>query len=977
MANITYTVKNGDTIWDIAYERRTVIAGSNIQARIATLVKLNGLKYSGSKVLIYPGQVLYLSKSSTSTKNTTTKPSSSNKVVITKIVPTAFGLQSDNTSGREVFATWNKWNDSKTTGYTCRWQHYLNGKWIGSDTDIDHAEDMYCYSTFNADAAATKVRFWVRPYHKSGDKKSWLTNVDWSDVKEYNFSDNPPQKPSVPNVKIDNRTLTVSIDNIDANALDATSVKFNIVKDNTSSVHTSSAVKINTTTNYVSYQYTVTLGSEYKVRACCVNSKGKTSGWSEFSTAVGTKPSAPSGITTHKRKKRSDGTISAYLEWSAVTNATSYVVEYTTVKDDFDNAPGNVQEAQTDGARTSIEITGITAGYDYFFRVRAVNDKGESDPTSIVEIPIGEPPAAPTTWSNANSVFEGESLELNWTHNARDGSSQTFAQLSLKIGDNDWTSFTFTNTTDENSGERTDIEAFTYGQSISYRGTLYVKIDTTNSNLKNNKIQWKVRTAGVTDAFSDIDWSIERTVYVYERPNLVLSMVKDLAEANGSIIEQLDSFPFYIRANVDLDSYILQKPIGYHLRIVSNVYYETVDDTGRTKVINSGDAIYSKYFDTSEVLIVEMSANNVDIESGIPYTVVCVADMSTGLSIEQSYEFSVSWKDVSYVIDATILVDDDAYAAVITPYCVETPSLTGPEAPSMTTEGHVDDRYMDTNSGNLYICTAVEFDEDALEDEYTWELIGENAGDTAPSASTVGNVDDLYLDRVTGTVYRCTKVIDGECEWVIDGANPVENVTISIYRREYDGSLTEISANIPNNGTSVTDPHPSLDYARYRLVAKDTLTGAISFHDMAGYPVEGHSVIIQWDEEWSNFDVMDEHSVEGPAWSGSLLKLSYNIDVTDSRQREVELVKYVGREHPVSYYGTQRGENSTWNVTIPKEDKETIYALRRLSLWSGDVYVREPSGMGYWANVGVSFNQKHTNVTVPVTLNITRVEGGV
>ena len=43
----------------------------------------------------------------------------------------------------------------------------------------------------------------------------------------------------------------------------------------------------------------------------------------------------------------------------------------------------------------------------------------------------------------------------------------------------------------------------------------------------------------------------------------------------------------------------------------------------------------------------------------------------------------------------------------------------------------------------------------------------------------------------------------------------------------------------------------------------------------------------------------------------------------------------------------------------------------------GDVYVREPSGSGYWANVSVSFSQRHTALTIPVTLNLTRVEGGV
>ena len=57
--------------------------------------------------------------------------------------------------------------------------------------------------------------------------------------------------------------------------------------------------------------------------------------------------------------------------------------------------------------------------------------------------------------------------------------------------------------------------------------------------------------------------------------------------------------------------------------------------------------------------------------------------------------------------------------------------------------------------------------------------------------------------------------------------------------------------------------------------------------------------------------------------------------------------------------------------------KELIYDLRRLAKYTGDVYVREPSGIGYWATLTVSFNLKHMAVTVPVTFNITRVEGGI
>ena len=108
-----------------------------------------------------------------------------------------------------------------------------------------------------------------------------------------------------------------------------------------------------------------------------------------------------------------------------------------------------------------------------------------------------------------------------------------------------------------------------------------------------------------------------------------------------------------------------------------------------------------------------------------------------------------------------------------------------------------------------------------------------------------------------------------------------------------------------------------------------------------------------------------------------MLKLPYNIDISFSHQPDVELVEYIGRSDPISYYGTQHGETATWSVDIAKKDTETLYGLRRLSKWMGNVYVREPSGSGYWANVKVSFTRKHLETIIPVTLELSRVEGGV
>ena len=203
----------------------------------------------------------------------------------------------------------------------------------------------------------------------------------------------------------------------------------------------------------------------------------------------------------------------------------------------------------------------------------------------------------------------------------------------------------------------------------------------------------------------------------------------------------------------------------------------------------------------------------------------------------------------------------------------------------------------------------------------------------------------------------------------------LQNIELSVYRREYDGGYTLISDKIDNSlNVFVTDPHPALDYARYRIVSTNTVTGATHYCDIPGYKVGCNSVIVQWDEAWKNFD-SDEVTDDVP-WNGSLLKLPYNIDISSKYSPDVSLVEYIGRENPVGYYGTQRGEGGTWNVVIPADDKDTIYALRRLARWMDNVYVREPSGIGYWANVIVTFSKKHRDLTIPVTLNITKVEGG-
>lgn len=829
MANVTYTVKSGDTLSGIASKYNTTVD---------KLRRINGID---NPDLIYIGQVLTISKSDgTSTPVVDTTNATSNTVTIQN-----FGLQS--TTTRTVFATW-LWDKANTENYRAVWSYYIDGIWfIGSDSTVENKESIY-----TAPENSSRVRFRVIPLSATrtvNRKETTYWTADWSTYEVYSFSDNPPEQPNTPDVEINKYTLLAVLDNLELNA---DSIQFQVVKDNSTVFKTSNttikyADPTSKTGGYARYSCLVDAGSEYKVRCRSVRGDLK-SDWSAYSSNVSTIPSTPASLDIC----RANSETSVYLEWRSVTAATGYDIEYTTKKSYFDVT--NETTVVSTGEFNYYEVTGLETGQEYFFRVRATNDSGESPWGGIKSVTIGKEPAAPTTWSSTTTCITGDSLTLYWVHNAEDNSTQRYAEVEIYF--NDVKETHTIRSVDEKDDEK----------------TMHYVVDT-SPYVEGTKVLWRVRTAGVTEVYGD--WSTQRTVDIYAPVTLVLSATNQ----NGDTLETLESYPFYISGVPGPDT---QTPISYHVTITATEAYETVDSYGNTKTVNAGSEVYSKHFDTDQDLVLELSAGDVDLKNNIRYTVTCTVSMNSGLNTTESTSFVVSWTEVPYAPNAEVSVDMDTLTASIRPYCED-------------------------ENGNL-----------------------------------------------------------------------IEGIILSVYRREYNGAFTEIATGIDNtSNTFVTDPHPSLDFARYRIVAMTESTGAVSYYDMPGYPVGETSIIIQWDDSWRNFDTTNADAMAEAPWSGSLLRLPYNVDVSENFDPDVTLVKYIGRAHPVGYYGTQLGETATWSTDIPKRDRNTLYAVRRLAGWMGNVYVREPSGTGYWANVTVSFNQKHRELTIPITLNITRVEGGV
>lgn len=862
-----WRVAKGDCLWNIA---RSVYGNGFRWKEIASA---NGLATSGNPI-IYPGQLFSLPGITSGASAPAPAPSQPDPPAYTQTPKIIwFSLRAGTKRNMEVI-----WEQSHNK-FQVRWEIWdLNGHlWLESEENVTTSDRQKAAEhTFQDVTDRYVCRLSIRAVDDNGNSLS-----PWA-IKEYDFRNNPPLLPPDPDFSIDTQNkATIVFDNI-AEDINADSIEIAIYQDNSTKYKTAK-VKINSELRYAKYIETVDSGHEYRVRARAIrgNIYG---GWTNFTSNDVSLPIAPTEITTLRPQKISEQqsvTYGVLIEWPVVSTAKKYQIQWTTNVEYFDTPSSELHSQTTEeGQGTRLLITDIGLGYEYFFRVGSINDKGQSlNWTPIKSVILGTKPSAPTTWSNVVSSIIGENLNLYWKHNSTDGSLERLARLHLTVIDSahpELVPFDKTITIENTKPEEEKDQNSVY--------TINTNDPEWAGLLKEGfVIKWKVQTAGVLGDFSD--WSIEREVNVYVQPTLEL----DIKNKDNISIEEINGFPFYLNV---LAKPATQKPISYYIEVVANDAYNTLDNQGEVKVVNPGDKIYQKYYDPDRnawKFLLEMTPAIINLHSGSTYTINIIVAMDSGLSAIISRNISVTLSDTGYNPNADIIINKENLTASIHPYCME--------------------NYEENN--------------------------------------------EIKQRLSNGCI-------------------------MSIYRREYDGSFTEIATDIENaENTYVVDPHPALDYARYRIIAKAKETGTISYYDIEAIKVGEPSIVIQWSEKWSKFDYNpDKDDLEVP-WAGSMLKLPYNVDITENKSPDVSLVEYAGRKHPVSYYGTQIGETASWNCEIPAEDKETLYGLRRLAKWMEDVYIREPSGTGYWANITVSISKKHNDVVIPVSFSIKRVEGGM
>ena len=686
--------------------------------------------------------------------------------------------------------------------------------------------------------------------------------------------------------------------------------------------------------------------------------------WSEWSDPVMGKPKVPSGDwkiqTSHDRIEGNQNKpiVNVVIEDNAnnIDLIDGYVIWYSNniedlyykrssrqrkefKKDDYDQ--GEFESRGRDHhiyARCYLpELDDYAKGHagNVWFTIQAMYGDTYSDYIQdynyYKEYKIGSAPLPPSTWTRRRSFVEDEQIDIYWNNNSTDGSFQTKAQIQYKINGTNRGPFELNLTTEVGQTEEKTY-SISYPNLGSFLQTVYPDADTSILESGAYDIQYQIRTMG---AYTDSnkgwsDWSSNKLFQIYRQP---VVKFEESAQPRSWIWD-----PFDFRYDTIYTAYD------------GTPFSDFVDDTGH--------------------VIVDHFPIFIGVESGPePQKGIEYSFQITSLSEYDTYDYTGETIHVS--------VGEIVY------------SKTSPPTK----------RYYDNDTGN-YCLIRINAWDISLENGQDYRLTVVATMNSGLTATLVQDFRTAYTD--SGFFPTANIVLDEDnfSAYIIPSLDTdvefdpgeevlgLSDVVFHVFRRNYDGSMTEIVNGLNGDSEiSVIDPHPALNGASYRIVGMSKKTGEIVFNDIPGTEFEEKPIIIQWDDEYKPFDILDGYIDEtedpenlllyGDGIQGNMIKLPYNIDATNEYDMDKELVNYIGREHPVSYYGTQKGESLSLSTVIPKTSKDIIYALRRLSNYPGDCYIREPNGTGFWANVTASFSINHLEVTVPISIKATRVEGGV
>ena len=369
-------------------------------------------------------------------------------------------------------------------------------------------------------------------------------------------------------------------------------------------------------------------GHAYRVDARQQNTVlGAYSGYSSFSEILEMPPSTPANLSVTSLSAN------AFMaSWDKVDyTGDGFELRWAADPADMtlDEPPEGVESVSVSGGATTYTST-LAAG-TWYFCVRATSGEGDSAFTTPARITLGLVPAPPTLGKLPAYVPQGGEVQLSWTYNNTDGSSQMGYEVERRVGDGAWS----------------QVASGSTGLS-----TLVVSL---SGIAADSSVKLRVRTQGATGDWSG--WSESPSVSI-DAPLMVTLTVDDPP-----------TIPLGMTISASADVRM------WTLLVTSDESADITLPDGIMGVLPAGSVAFEGTFGAGEegfdprAMEVELDFADSSFVRNVGYTARLTAISEHGLTDDDEATFAPQWDAGAPIPQAFVPDPGDDYIAHIFPEC--------------------------------------------------------------------------------------------------------------------------------------------------------------------------------------------------------------------------------------------------------------------------------------------------------------------
>lgn len=391
--------------------------------------------------------------------------------------------------------------------------------------------------------------------------------------------------------------------------------------------------------------------TQYTVTA---NTRSKNTVWTE-----NTVPKAPTGVTVEETSE--NGKVLVSWNWSWAT-ANAAEISWSDDKNAWQSTTG-FNSYKLDDKQTKWYIPGLEMGKKWYVRVRLMEDEEVSPWSSIVTIDLATTPITPRVTLSEGRIAISGSFTISWTYGSRDGTGQTYAEITTCTIEGE----TITNTGIIAKAE-TSQAAILYPSALGWEAGEDYNLRVRVTSASGKKSEW---SDPVTISIA------EPLECVIEETSLTDVVVPDDDEEGTTrTVLSLTEMPMTVTVTGagegGITAVYIERREGYHMDRPDETDYNGYEGEAVCVIKQSGED--------------EITITNEDVygslDDGAKYRLVAIVSDGLGQSDIASENFEVHWAHQAIIPTATIEVDEDNLCTIITPV-----------APAGTLTGDVFDIY--------------------------------------------------------------------------------------------------------------------------------------------------------------------------------------------------------------------------------------------------------------------------------------------